>query len=391
MTGRFDAHLIIVAETPERFSSVPREYFIQCQKLKTVTTQLSAQQLIHLCREAGFDDAGCTTPEIPEQVQRHALAISRAGFFDELPYLQRHLHDGVSPATVLSGVNTVIVTVLHYNLPASATAPAGSPAIARYACFRDYHRVFKRLHRNVLKKLSAMGAQARAFSDTTPFSERTFAIKARLGNLMRNGMFCHHRFGPRVFLGCILTDLRCDDLPESTPDASVLHPHCHNCDACIRHCPTGALRHGLPPAVDTRRCLSSLTIENRGPVPASLQEKIRYQLFGCDRCLDVCPIQDAYQSEEFPMQSPLFPPRLPQAWDPVQFLAECIDDERFRQRFDGTVLRRPGQWGLIRNALIVCTNLHLSAAVPLIETLLQRNDLPHWLRHLAVASLAELS
>lgn len=93
------------------------------------------------------------------------------------------------------------------------------------------------------------------------------------------------------FLGEIFTDL---PLP---PDAAQAE-HCGRCTRCIEICPTQAIV--APYTVDARRCISYLTIELHGAIPAELRPLIGNRVYGCDDCQLVCPWNRFAQRSEQP-------------------------------------------------------------------------------------------
>ena len=86
-----------------------------------------------------------------------------------------------------------------------------------------------------------------------------------------------------ITLGAIITSLK---LQTDGPIADS----CQSCNKCIEACPTGALR--TDGQFDANKCISYLTIEYKGKIPANLAERIGVRLFGCDECVLACPYQE---------------------------------------------------------------------------------------------------
>ncbi|HUH12480.1 MAG TPA: tRNA epoxyqueuosine(34) reductase QueG, partial [Longimicrobiales bacterium] len=162
--------------------------------------------------------------------------------------------------------------------------------IARYARGRDYHKVVKKKLLELLRWLEGeVGRElplARAYVDTGPVLERELARRAGLGWFGRSTMLIHPRRGSYFFLGSLLTEL------ELEPSAPFEADHCGTCNACVEACPTGALlgrdASGAP-VIDATRCISYLTIEQKGPIPPELRPLMGNRVYGCDICQEVCP------------------------------------------------------------------------------------------------------
>ena len=284
----------------------------------------------------------------------------------------------------LPEVRSVLVVAHGYGQEDSEGIPE-DPAlgvIARYARGRDYHRVMRkkllRIHRRFEEALGE-AVPARAFVDTGPLLERELAQRAGLGWFGRNTMLIHPRRGSWFFLGALLlaTDLDAD--PPFERD------HCGSCRACLDACPTGALlgRDGAgAPVMDARRCISYLTIENRGPIPLELRSKIGNRIYGCDICQEVCPFNERFgetgaepgYAARGPGERPVGVERVPDdasdqtssesvggplhpgtdAPSLVALLEMALDPEAWEAFSRGSAIRRAGRAGFARN---VCVSL----------------------------------
>jgi epoxyqueuosine reductase len=112
-----------------------------------------------------------------------------------------------------------------------------------------------------------------------------------------------------------------------------------------------------PGVLDARRCLSYLTIENRGPIPEALRPALGARVFGCDTCQAVCPWNQQpaipHQDESAPAQATL---------NLIEAL--LIDKPTFRARYRRTPIWRATPEGLARNAAVVLGNRGDPAARP---------------------------
>ena len=191
--------------------------------------------------------------------------------------------------------------------------------------------------------MSPAPVQFRHTVDTSPVQERALAEAAGLGFFGKNTCLIRPKGGSFFFLCTLITNLALE------PDQPILWS-CGNCTLCLDACPTGALPE--PFRLDASRCISSLTIEHRGPIPADLRSKMGDWVFGCDICQEVCPY-NRVAPQEFPADSPaMLPEKIPLAQ-----ILRCRTEEQFRGLFQGTPLTRPGREGLLRNAAVAAGNL----------------------------------
>ena len=327
-------------------------------------------------RAAGFDLVRVTTAADFADDRDAALERIREGRMDGLAwYIESRVRRGASPAELLPGAQSVIclgVSYLRDDDPADADADAvGSAAagrVARYARVRDYHRAMKRRMRDFVRGLEqALGSAvaARWYVDDGPMLDRAAANRAGIGWFGKNTNILTPGYGSWVLLGQVITDLPLD------PDAP-LKKSCGACVLCIDDCPTGAIV--APYVVDNARCISYLTIENRGAIPRELRPLIGDWVFGCDICQDVCPVnrkaqpgglttENAEDAENFPKTAALSAaPAVNRPLDLIELLG--LSESDFRARFAGTSIMRAKHSGMQRNACVALGNLGDAAAIP---------------------------
>jgi epoxyqueuosine reductase len=254
---------------------------------------------------------------------------------------------------VLPEVRSVVMVGMSYKPAAEPTGPA---RVARYARGADYHDVLRDRLNHLLAWVQGEvpGCVGRGVVDTAPLLERDFARRAGLGWVGKNTMLINKHAGSYLFLGALLLNL------DLRPDPPHETSHCGSCTACLDACPTGAFAG--PGWLDSRRCISYLTIELRGPVPEDLREGMGDWLFGCDVCQEVCPWNRKAPAGAEPA---LLPRADLEALDPAELLS--LSEEEFRRRFRGTALMRARRRGLLRNAALVLGNVGGAEALPALD------------------------
>ena len=246
--------------------------------------QVSPTQLLkNRAAELGFALAGVAPAVAPPGADRLGEWLAR-GYAGDMQYIADRRDAYAHPRHVLEGVRSIIVLALPYRTAEPAPAHPGQGRVARYAWGEvDYHDAIRdSLHQlaDYLREL-VPGAATRGVVDTAPLLEREFAQLAGLGWVGKNTLLLNRQLGSYFFLAALLTDAPLDC------DAPHAADHCGTCTACLDACPTHAFPQ--PYVLDATRCISYLTIEHRGPIPADLRPGIGDWLFGCDICQEVCP------------------------------------------------------------------------------------------------------
>ncbi len=246
------------------------------------------------------------------------------------------------PRTLLPSARSVLCLGLLYNTPGPA-----EHSISRYAWgAADYHDTLRAALQTLADQLIAAWGpfEYRICVDTAPLLERSLARTAGLGWIGRNTCLINQPYGSWFFLGEILVSL---DLPPDTPPPD----RCGTCRACIDACPTEAL---VPTAdgryrLDSRLCISTWTIEQKGALAEEYRHQSGTHLFGCDVCQDVCPWNRRAPLTTEPGFQPIH------ANPSLAGLATLTPDD-FRARFRHTPLWRTKHAGLLRNVATAMGN-----------------------------------
>ncbi len=311
----------------------------------------------------GFELAGIARATPADHFAEFRAWLDK-GYAGEMDYMSRQAEARRHPASILPAVRSVVMVGMNYkpNLDTNEPPP-GQGRIARYARGTDYHRVLWARLNQLLAWVQQQrpSCQGRGVVDTAPLLERDFARRAGLGWFGKNTMLLNKRLGSYFFLGALLLDLELE--PDPLHDTS----HCGRCTACLDACPTQAFV--APGVLDSRRCISYLTIELRGPVPEELRPGLGDWIFGCDVCQEVCPWNHKSPSS----REPAFVPRPElEAADPIELLG--LSEEEFRRRFRGTALMRAKRRGVLRNAALVLGNRGDPAALPALHRALHDSE-----------------
>lgn len=295
-------------------------------------------------------------PALPVAGVREAgIAALQQGRLATMTWMnEAWIERAADPQAFLPGSRSLIVAGLPCHSPNPDPDPAGPTRgrVARYARGRDYHRVFEKRLRRIARTIrEEFSESARATVDYGPLLERPHAAAAGLGWIGKSTMLLVPGAGPWVLLGVVATTL---ELMPGTP----LKKSCGSCARCIAACPTGAIGPDGH-TVDARLCISYHTIENRGVVPRELRARFKDWVFGCDDCLDSCPV-GANTWESYPE----FAPSSVDDARPALRDLLGLDEEGFAARYRGRAIMRAKRDGLVRNACIALGNVGTAEDLP---------------------------
>ena len=280
----------------------------------------------------GFDFCGVARAEFLEEEAPRLEAWLQQGQHGAMRYLENHFDKRLDPTKLVEGAKSV-VTLLYNYYPAKDLAQDGTYKMAKYAYGEDYHFVIKRKLRELLACVEEdIGeVHGRAFVDSAPVMERTWAERSGTGWIGKNSLLLTKQQGSFFFLAELIIDL------ELAYDGPV-PDHCGTCTRCLDACPTEAITE--PYVVDASKCISYFTIELRDAIPESMQGKFADWIFGCDICQDVCPWNRHAQPHREPAFTP-HPDLSTMTQDDWHEITKDVFDEVFRKsavkrtKFDG--------------------------------------------------------
>lgn len=308
----------------------------------------------------GFQQIGIADVDL----SRHEKFLQQwldKGYQGEMGFMAEHGSKRARPDELLPGTVRVISVRLDY-LPTEAgfaknLKDKSKAYISRYALGRDYHKLMRQRLKKLGEQIKAhCPLEFRPFVDSAPVLEHALAEKAGLGWTGKHSLTLNREAGSWFFLGELFINL---PLPVDQP----VEEGCGSCTACITICPTQAIIE--PYVVDARRCISYLTIEQKGAIPLEFRPLIGNRIYGCDDCQLICPwnrFANLSAESDFQPRKKLQHQELLTlfAWDETIFLTNT----------EGSAIRRIGFDRWQRNIAVALGNAPYSAEI--INALQQR-------------------
>lgn len=311
--------------------------------------------------ELGFDRCRIAAAQRASHADNFYQWIEE-GRHGDMGWLERNPQRRSDPRIVLPGCRAVICLAMNYYPGESPFGEndEGGYRIARYAWNKDYHELIEKKLKQFHEYLETLGGEHKPYVDTGPVLERDFASDAGLGWNGKSTMQIERHLGTWFFLAEILTTLPLQPDPP-------FGDHCGKCVACIEACPTDAIT--APHQLDARRCISYLTIENKGPIPEEFREAMGERIYGCDDCLDACPwnrFAKTSREAAFLARKEVFSHSL------RDFLS--LDDEAFRKLFAKSPIKRIKRPRFLRNVCVALGNVGGPEDLPALEKASQDSD-----------------
>jgi epoxyqueuosine reductase len=301
-------------------------------------TTTNEQRIKELALQLGFDDCGISQADHLFEQEEHLNKWLNQGYNGEMSFFERNSDKRFDPRILVPNAKSVISVLLHYN-PGNPDISTKAPMISRHAICPDYHRVVKdKLHALLSLIRKEFGkVEGRAFVDSAPVLEKTWAARAGLGWIGKNSLLISPSFGTFVFIGELIIDLELKAATERIEDK------CGSCNRCIDACPNSAIVS--PRVINTTKCIAYLTIEKEAPLTKEDKESLNGWCYGCDICQVVCPwngkVSFAKCNDIKPKQEVI---------EIDSGIIKTISKEKFESIFNDTPIKRIGYEKLIGNA-----------------------------------------
>lgn len=310
---------------------------------RVVTTETHTQIVKNLAALCGFDYCGIAKAVPLDEDARRLESWLSQGMHGTMNYMENYFDLRVNPQKLVPGAESVITLLLNY-YPAQPQ-PDHAPKVSRYAWGNDYHEIIRAKLNFFLQEMrSKIGeVNGRGFVDSAPVLERTWAERAGLGWVGKNGNLITKHSGSYFFIATLIVDVKLEY------DDPFAKDYCGTCRKCIDACPTGAIQENK--VINASKCISYFTIELKDMIiPDEMKGKFRDWMFGCDICQEVCP----WNRFSSPTHEAGFEP-IPEI---LQFDLkdwEALTEENFKKIFRKSPLKRSKFNGIQRNIKFIQT------------------------------------
>lgn len=287
--------------------------------------------------ELGFNLAGFAKAEILINEKQFFLEWLDKNYNAKMGWLERTFEKRVNPFLIMPDAKSVITMGLNYfqNISYSNTPDYGK--ISRYAAGKDYHEIIEKKNEELIKYIRTLKDDIKAvsFIDSGPTMDKVWAVKSGLGWLGKNACVINPKIGSWFFISVIITNM---DIESS----ESINDKCGKCTSCIDACPTNAITDAYQ--LNSNKCISYITIENKDEIPDSFSGKMNNWIFGCDICQEVCPWNKKNQRET---DEKNFTSSVIGEINFSEF--ENINEELFKLHFKDRAIKRTKFKGLKRN------------------------------------------
>lgn len=306
--------------------------------------KLTNQKVIDSAKDIGFQLIGFSKADKLGKEFRNLETWLKMGYQGGMSYMERNSEKREDVAKILPGAESVISLGLNYYTPETYENRNNAGKISRYAWGKDYHLIIWEKLDKLIKDFKKIDPnfEAKSYVDTGPVMDKAWAVKSGIGWLGKHTNVINKNIGSWFFIANIITNYMFE-YNEPISD------FCGSCTACIDACPTNAIVDEY--VVDANRCISYLTIENKGEIPSEFSDKFENWIFGCDICQDVCPWNNKFSLVT--SEKDFYPNGIKE----INFSEiENMTNSQFKKQFSESPILRTRLKGLKRNAEFINTS-----------------------------------
>lgn len=251
-----------------------------------ITNQIIEERV----KSLGFSLVGFSKVQILDDEILNLENWLAKGYQSNMSYMERNLEKRKDVREILPDAKSVISLGLNYFVEGEYSNDLDKGKVSRFAWGKDYHYIiWEKLDELISElKLIDINFEAKSYVDTGPVMDKAWAVHSGLGWQGKHSNIINTQIGSWFFIATIITNY-------NFLESEIVTDHCGKCTACIDACPTDAIIE--PYTVDANRCISNLTIENKGDIPSEFKSTFNGWIFGCDICQEVCPWNQKFSTE----------------------------------------------------------------------------------------------
>ncbi|MCG6915310.1 tRNA epoxyqueuosine(34) reductase QueG [bacterium BMS3Abin03] len=301
--------------------------------------KLTNEIVIEKAKAIGFDLVGFAKAELLKSESEKLEEWLIRGYQAGMSYMERNQKKRIDVSQILPEAKSIISLAVNYYTDHQYTNNPAYGKVSRYAWGKDYHLIIWEMLERLEKELKKIDQafESKSYIDTGPVMDKAWAVRSGIGWLGKNTNVINKELGSWIFIANIITNYEFD-YTSSIPD------FCGSCTACIDACPTDAIVQEY--VIDSNKCISYLTIENKGELSQEFKGKFDNWLFGCDICQDVCPWNYKFAKQTVVSD---FNPNNNNEEISLQEILN-MPEKDFRERFLESPILRAKLSGLKRNA-----------------------------------------
>jgi len=329
-----------------------------------LTSEQLKDNITYIAEQIGFNDCRVAAIQRPPNLARYEEWLEQ-GMYGDMTWFERNNERRSDPAKILEGAKSIVCLAMNYN--PGKEHPNPKYRIAKYSWNNDYHDTIERMLKDLDLALQEMGGTQRYYVDTGPILERDFASVSGLGWNGKSTVQIHRQLGTWFFLAEMITTL---DIARDEP----IKNRCGSCTRCMVACPTDAIVG--PNEMEALKCVSYLTIENKGSIPLEYRRAIGDRIYGCDECLEVCPWNKWAQvsrQADFHARKEVFSHSL------LDFLK--LSEEEFRELFAKSPIKRIKRNRFLRNVCVAIGNTGGEEGLSALQELINTEEDPIIIEH----------